>query len=795
MLIKISVKMMIKLIIDNENSNENFNDNFRVTVNTVKTNQTGSLPANPALYKLYKDLEEQLESLFTLLTLNNNRTTRSNDLDFDETIPTAQSQQIEASLKYKRIVKIKEIRKKIENETREWLKSSTNIEQHLRESLQKTNGFSEFVVETNNNYIRKLPWHVWDLLEDYRDVEVTFSFSEHDTLNKEVLIYKPKVLAVMGSDSGIDCTPDQACLQKLEKQNLIKLCLLNQPTIAEVAEKLREKKGWDIFIFSGHSTTKNENGFIFIDDSQGISITDISFAVQDAESRGLKLAIFNSCQGLGIAQNLVELVKHKIPAIIVMREPIENSVAQRFLNEFLQQFIYGNNLSTSVRRAREKLQEHELPSGDFPGWPGSSWLPIILRNPTIKLPLCYNSPPYFWLAIIPLISIALVLGIRHQGWLEPWELKAYDWAMRSRLEQSQQQKDDRLVVVEISDEDIEYQKEHYQPLELKASSLSDPALEQLLQKLKQYNAQTIGLDIYRPFPVSDEYPILIKFLKETNNLFGVCKVEFQDINGEEPPPEIPDSQVTFSDVISDKDDVIRRHLTVQNPQGGCQAMYSFSLALAINYIESTREQKLDFEKKHLKIGKKILYNLHYPIPRGAYQDIKDGQGHQMMLNYRTYQGSIKKSFYSISLEDILKNKVSPDFIKNKIILIGVTDRDRDDYFKTPYSTEIPGVYLHAQMTSQILSYVLDDRPLIWILPRWLEIIWIGVSSLIGSIIAWQTIAQKKYQVLIYTSGIISIFIVYLIVFQFEVWIPVIPLVIAFVVALRLTRLLISLYKK
>ncbi len=36
---------------------------------------------------------------------------------------------------------------------------------------------------------------------------------------------------------------------------------------------------------------------------------------------------------------------------------------------------------------------------------------------------------------------------------------------------------------------------------------------------------------------------------------------------------------------------------------------------------------------------------------------------------------------------------------------------------------MPGVWIHTQMVSQILSAVIDKRPLLWVLPQWQGIQW------------------------------------------------------------------------
>ena len=86
----------------------------------------------------------------------------------------------------------------------------------------------------------------------------------------------------------------------------------------------------------------------------------------------MQLAIFNSCDGLGLAANLAEL---QIPQMIVMREPVPDRVAQKFLKNFLSEFASEKPLYYAVRAAREKLQGLE---DEFPC---ATWLPTLCQNP------------------------------------------------------------------------------------------------------------------------------------------------------------------------------------------------------------------------------------------------------------------------------------------------------------------------------------------------------------------------------------------------------------------------------
>ncbi|MEM6403489.1 MAG: NB-ARC domain-containing protein, partial [Cyanobacteria bacterium P01_D01_bin.116] len=153
------------------------------------------------------------------------------------------------------------------------------------------------------------------------------------------------------------------------------------PSRQEFNDKLWDSQGWDILFFAGHSQTNEETGVIYINENPTnncLTIEQLKEGLKAAIDKGLQLAIFNSCDGLGLADGLEKL---NIPTTIVMREPVPNRVAEEFFNYFLQGFAFEEkSLYTSVQEARRRLQGLE---DDFPG---ASWLPVIFINPAEEPP-------------------------------------------------------------------------------------------------------------------------------------------------------------------------------------------------------------------------------------------------------------------------------------------------------------------------------------------------------------------------------------------------------------------------
>jgi branched-chain amino acid transport system substrate-binding protein len=260
----------------------------------------------------------------------------------------------------------------------EWLDRSDLGE--LREELLHTvnrNDSVSFIVQTDNKELQKLPWELWRLLKNrYHQAEVALSI--RSARPKGALRSSVKILALLGSDEKIDIQTDWAILrEKLPNDELV---LLQKPNADEFRETLR-RHTWDIIFFAGHSSTKVDgtDARIWLNEREYLSPQQLRSSLEKAVTNGLKLAIFNSCDGLGLARQLESL---QIPHIIVMREPVHDEVAQKFLNAFLTSFAEGASLHEAVREARDQLRLIENSS------PNASWLPVIFQNP--------EEPPLFY---------------------------------------------------------------------------------------------------------------------------------------------------------------------------------------------------------------------------------------------------------------------------------------------------------------------------------------------------------------------------------------------------------------
>ncbi len=588
-----------------------------------------------------------------------------------------------------------------------WLNSDAfrPIREKLLEQLNSQD-IARILLQTQDPLLQRLPWYELHFFQRYPGAEVGICALEYQLVTYPgTRSEKVRILAVMGSAAGLDTQVDEALLSGLSD---VDIHFLKEPSLEAFNQSLWAEDGWDILFFAGHSRSRagcNQDGMgsgeMALNATEQLTIPQLKHALRKAIDRGLNTAIFNSCDGLGLAADLADL---HIPQVLVMREPVPDQVAHAFLKGFVDAFSRGTPFYLSVREAREKLHGLET------RFPCASWLPVIVQNlaetpPTWRslqgkdeinrskihqfadaaIAISPLKSPVKPSGIKPLVSppspqhrfrrgigvgaaiATILLLVRQLGFLEPYELKAYDLLLRSRPPETI---DNRLLIIANTEKDIAAY-----PNLTSNSSLADKTLLALLNKLTPLEPQLIGLDIYRGDSAKD--PDLAEKLKTTDNLIAVCKVSdsVTDTAGKSPPPEIEDvDRIGASDFIEDegRDGILRRQLIQlePTPNSPCQAFNTFSTILASRYLKDTQD-----------ISDLPITPIAQPS-FGGYHDLGVEGGSQIMLNYRilrnpeqtTCGNVIETPADCITVSEVLSQPLEQlrNSVKGRIVLIGTT---------------------------------------------------------------------------------------------------------------------------
>lgn len=652
------------------------------------------------------------------------------------------------------------------------------IDQTLREELQREDAI-RVLIRTTNTQLHQLPWHLWDVVDRYPKAEVALSSPAFERRKSSEQPHPPtatvRILAILGHSAGIDTTTDRQILEALPQAEVT---FLVEPQRQQIADQLWDAH-WDILFFAGHSETLETTGQIYLNPDESLSLEELKYGLRRAVAQGLQLAIFNSCEGLGLAYDLKDL---GLPHMIVMREPVPDRIAQAFLRYFIQAYAAGSSLYLAERQARERLQGLE---GEFPC---ASWLPIIFQATPAAPPTWQQlqRPQFLQLrlpksaslkssevAIFMLTVAALIALSRWLGMFQPLELKALDWLMGQRPTEILPE---RVLVVEATEADI---NQYGYPL-------PDAVLAQAIQKLQRYQPRVIGLDIFRD-RLDPKNQQLSKLLSQTNNLIALCSVGISDRPnkpGIAAPPEVPEERLGFSNVVVDPDGVLRRQLLFMqpSPDSTCATRFALSTLVAFHYLEEEGIYPENLADHRLKLGRATFNPLEHNT--GSYHKA-DHWGFQILLNYA------RPSFVtrSISLSALLNDQVGLENLEQQVVLIGVTApiSNPTDYFLTPLGARVwprqrtAGVFLQAEMTHHLIAAALDGRPLLTTLPEWGEGLWLMGWVLVGGGIGWKVARLKVWSL---CSGVAAVLLygVCLGLLVQGLWVPLVPAALGLIVS-------------
>jgi CHASE2 domain-containing sensor protein len=361
-------------------------------------------------------------------------------------------------------------------------------------------------------------------------------------------------------------------------------------------------------------------------------------------------------------------------------------------------------------------------------------------------------------AIPGLAIIALVIIARLTGYMQPLEWLAFDTFLSLRPEEPI---DDRIVIIGIDEKDIHTLK-HYPIL--------DRDLASLLNKLQSHNPRVIGLDIYRDLPVNPGHSELVSAFKNSKNLIAIEKVLPDQIA---PPPQLGPQQIGFADQITDSDGKLRRSLLGTPTDKGYK--FSLSLRLATAYLE---KQGLSLEnglrdRAAMRFGKTELPRF---LPNSGGYVQADAGGVQVLLNFR----SGKERFRTLSWHDIQENKYNPDWIRDRIVIIGMTAASSKDFITTsaipsvkPTTGRVYGVEIQAHAVSQIISAALNSRPLLNSWAESWEYLWILVWGILGITSARLT-KSPLANLLVVAVAIASLVSFSYLLLIWGWWVPIIP---------------------
>jgi WD40 repeat protein len=235
-------------------------------------------------------------------------------------------------------------------------------------TLIDPDGEIDIIVRSRSKILIRLPWNsiLQPLLDRYPQTEVSIALEAtppDENVKPELLV---SVLSILASAQGIKIDRSKEYLNALPHTDAE---FIVAPSPTDFTNLLAQKP-WSVVLISSYISGYLPNNRIYLNHHDTISIAELKERLRTAVDKGLKLLILNCGDGIELASELIDL---QIPHLIVMREAVQDQVAQEFVKLLLKAFSGGKSLQLAVREAREKLQSIEKVV------PAASWMPVICQ--------------------------------------------------------------------------------------------------------------------------------------------------------------------------------------------------------------------------------------------------------------------------------------------------------------------------------------------------------------------------------------------------------------------------------
>ncbi len=378
------------------------------------------------------------------------------------------------------------------------------------------------------------------------------------------------------------------------------------------------------------------------------------------------------------------------------------------------------------------------------------------------------------------LVIGLVFAARLTGSLQGLELLALDLFLRSRPSEPP---DDRIVLVGFED------------IQATGYPIPEQTIVDVVQQLQTYQPAVIGLHIQKtqviPSNATPNTPLFNAIHRNPNLIF--TEVILFAADQLLAPANVPQKQIGFVDLAPDSNGALRRVSLGVNDPVDLEA-YKFSLIIRLS------EQYLVRRDPNLKLTNGIIdpYAMRFgatEIPRllrdsGGYIDTDMGNP-EMLLNVRMGLNP----FRMVSAEAVQSGRVDPQWFRDRIVIVGITDPIIRPPIPTAADTTTNSLQIQAHAVSQIISAVLDKRLLFRTWSGAWDYGWIFLWGAIGVILSRRIHHPMRSLVIIGSINLGLISTSYLLLVLHGLWIPIVPVILALNLSIILPSAYESMYEQ
>ncbi|HEY9642153.1 MAG TPA: hypothetical protein V6C57_16825, partial [Coleofasciculaceae cyanobacterium] len=260
--------------------------------------------------------------------------------------------------------------------------------------------------------LAKFPWEAWEIGAEFgvsgiRWVRTPSNIHQELPTDLRQRQGRPRVLLILGDDTGLNFQADRQAVQSIDRLADVQFVgwQRGQNSLevkTTIAQAIADEQGWDILLFAGHSNeSQTGGGELGIAPGVSMYIREIEAQLKLARDRGLQFALFNSCEGLNIAESLIDRVG--LSQVAIMREPIHNRVAQEFLTEFLHHLGRYQDVQASLLAACQLLKLNKIHT-----YPSAYLIPSLFCHPSATP---FRLSPPHWKRWMPGLTQAIALTL------------------------------------------------------------------------------------------------------------------------------------------------------------------------------------------------------------------------------------------------------------------------------------------------------------------------------------------------------------------------------------------------
>ncbi|NEQ35306.1 MAG: CHASE2 domain-containing protein [Okeania sp. SIO3I5] len=399
------------------------------------------------------------------------------------------------------LAKLNEEQKTLVTEFNEWLRDKNlyDIREEIKNATNKPNShWIDIFLSCNSEELARLPWEAWEISGSFgASGKIRISRTPTNILEKPVqpIRRKARILTIIGDDNCLNFQADREAVKSLSQMTNIQF-IGWQPGVNidelknQIWQAIADSNGWDILFFAGHSDETNLTGGQFsIAPGVFVSINQLENPLKIAIKNGLQAAIFNSCQGISIAESLISL---GLTQVVVMRELIHNKVAHEFIINFTQSLAAHKDIHEALLDTCRIFCQTEKSLT----YPSAYLIPSLFRRPNSEL---FKIEPFGfkqWLkSYLPTTKEAIVLlSFLIIAWQLPMQQFLLDWRIfvqaiyRQLTGQNLTNKTPPVLLVEIDNESIRKAK-------ITDTTIMDRGyLAKLVEEISQSEAKIIGID-------------------------------------------------------------------------------------------------------------------------------------------------------------------------------------------------------------------------------------------------------------------------------------------------------------